>query len=455
LAVLMPYWDYFESAAKGLRESRARLLRRATAAIGDIAPVEPPLWVDSAAGASHAGDVLRATAPAAVLVLQTMAVPPAWSAAALEAVPGVPVVIAALQEDRSPAEPFDHSSVTKQGATVGGAQLANVLVRRGRRFRLVAGWLDDEQTRAQLRLEVLAATAAGRMRRARLVRVGAPLEGYDCVECDPGRLHAATGVRVVDVEAAELRSVYRDTGDDALATLRAELDSAWRTEMDCDPEALQRSLRMAAALERLGRERDAAAGAINCHVPELRLGDDPGIAPCFALGRETSRGRPWTCTGDVVTTVAMLALKQLGLGAWYHEIEALDHATDEALLACSGEHDLSLAAGDERPLLHPNPWWRGACASFTPPPGPASLLAFTPVADGFRFVVAEGEFTERRLAGTGTVNAAFRFGRGRAKDAWVRWAHTGANHHSAATRGHHGAAIAALAEHLGVDCVQI
>jgi L-fucose isomerase-like protein len=214
---------------------------------------------------------------------------------------------------------------------------------------------------------------------------------------------------------------------------------------------------MAAGLEALDAQLGVAAGAMNCHVPEIRLGDEPGIAPCFALGRETSRGVPWTCAGDVVTAVAMLALKLLGGAAVYHEIEALDHGSGEALLANSGEHDLAFADAAERPQLGENPWWPGAAASFAPAPGPATLAGFTPHAaepSGFRFVIAEGEFTQRRLPRTGTVNAAFRFaGDEPVARAWERWALAGVNHHAAATPGHFGAAVEALAAHLGVGAV--
>jgi L-fucose isomerase-like protein len=78
-------------------------------------------------------------------------------------------------------------------------------------------------------------------------------------------------------------------------------------------------------------------------VPALRFAADPGIAPCYALGRETTRGIPWTCTGDITAAIAMLTLKQLGAAALYHEIEALDQRNGEALLANSGEHDLGTA----------------------------------------------------------------------------------------------------------------
>ncbi|MGH2949109.1 MAG: hypothetical protein ACRDPC_23130, partial [Solirubrobacteraceae bacterium] len=225
------------------------------------------------------------------------------------------------------------------------------------------------------------------------------------------------------------------------------------------PGCVARSARFAAALDGLDARLEVAAGAMNCHVPEIRLGEQPGIAPCFALGRETSRGVPWTCAGDVVTAVAMLTLKLLGGAAVYHEIQALDHGSDEALLANSGEHDLALADPAERPLLHENPWWDGACARFSPTPGPATLVGFTPHADepsGFRYVVAEGEFTGRRLPGVGTVNAAFRFGGGEPVGAaWERWARAGVNHHSAATPGRFGDAVAAVAAQLGVGVVRV
>jgi L-fucose isomerase-like protein len=222
-------------------------------------------------------------------------------------------------------------------------------------------------------------------------------------------------------------------------------------------------MRCAAALEALREELGVHAGAMNCHVPEIRHADEPGIAPCFALGRETSRGVPWTCTGDVVTAVAMLTTTLLGGAAVYHEIESLDYRTGEVLIANSGEHDLAWCDPAQRPALVRNRWFAsdptcGACACFGPAPGPATLVAFTPHAEeasGFRFVVAEGELTGRRFPQTGTVHGAFRFGDGPVDDAWRRWAAAGANHHSSATPGHFGDDVAAVAGHLGVGCARV
>src|SRR5262249_30215221 len=153
---------------------------------------------------------------------------------------------------------------------------------------------------------------------------------------------------------------------------------------------LERSLRAACALEELVARHRLDAAAMNCHVTEIRFGEEIGIAPCFGLGRLTSGGVPWSCTGDVLTAVALLTAKLLGGGAQSHELEALDAETGELVVASSGEHDLDLAAG-VRPRLVRNGWFAsdprcGACACFSAPAGPATLVAFAELDSGHRLI---------------------------------------------------------------------
>jgi len=414
-------------------------------------------------GAAAAARIAAAT-PDAVLVVQSMAVPPAYTLAALDALDGVPLVVWVLHRQDGLPDGFDHSDITTEGATVGGPQLTNVLHRRGRRHELVVGRLHDPACVARVDAAVRAAGAAGRLRRARIARIGRPIDGYDCVDVDDAALLAATGIELVSVAPAAFRDAYRTAPAERVAAIEAETRAVYAVDAGlAGDEGLPRSLRAAAALEALVGELGVDAGAMNCHVDEIRLGPEPGIAPCFALGRETSRGVPWTCTGDVVTAVAMLTTTLLGGAAIYHELESLDYRTDEVLIANSGEHDLAWAAPGERPALIRNHWFAsdpvcGACACFGGPAGPATLVAFTPHAgepSGFRYVVAEGELTARRFPQTGTVHGAFVFRDGPVDAAWARWAGAGANHHSSATPGHLGDAVAAVARHLGVGCARV
>jgi L-arabinose isomerase len=340
--------------------------------------------------------------------------------------------------------------------------LTNVLVRRGRPFALVAGRLDDPRAVARVAAGLRAGAVAARLRGARVGRVGRPVDGYDCVDADDARLRAATGIELVPIAAAEVRERYLAVAPERVVELERETRAAWTVDPAAEGETLQRSLRAACAVEDLVRDHRLDAGAMNCHVPEIRLGAEVGIAPCFGLGRSTSAGVPWTCAGDVVTAVAMLTCRWLGGAALYHELETLDYATGELVVANTGEHDLAFLAPGERPELRRNEWFAadpvpGACACFGPPAGPATLVAFTELdaPAGYRYVVGEGSFTATRWPDAGTPHAAFRFDHEPAPEAWERWVRAGANHHSSATPGAFGDAVAQVAAFLGTECVRV
>jgi L-arabinose isomerase len=400
-----------------------------------------------------------------VLVLQTMAVPAAWTMAAIEALPGSPVVVWALHETGLVEGGFDHGSITTQGATVGAPMLANLLSRADRPFELVLARRSDADGRRRVCTALRLAGVARRIARSRLGRIGRPLDGYAHVDVDDAALRSATGIELVAVDPDEVVDAFRAVVDSDVRALEIDVRRDWTIVGDVvEGEALERSLRAALALEVVVDAHRLDGGAFNCHVPQFRFGEPIGIAPCWALGRLTSAGRPFTCTGDIVTAVAMLTTKRLGGAAVYHEIEAIDYATGEVVIANSGEHDLAWLAEGERPRIQRNGWFCGkdphcgVCAAFEPAPGPATLVGFTPhprSRGGFRYVVARGELTSRRFPETGTVNGAFRFADGPVEAAWGRWASAGVNHHSSATPGDLSADVVAVAGHLGIDAVVV
>jgi len=442
-------------------------LRADREALGDAAAAALAARVDLVARATVAGVEegaafgrrLRTAGVEAVLVLQTLAVMPAYTVAVLDELPDVPVVVWALNRSRRVPADLDHAAITSEGATVGTPMLTNTLVRSARPFALVVGVLDDETTLLAAADALRAAAVASRLRRSRVGRVGPVFAGYVCVDADDDRLRAATGIEPVRIEAAEFRELYVAVEPARVAALERETRQLYDVQPDAEGDVLARSLRAACALDELVDRYRLDAGALNCHVPEIRFGEEVGIAPCFALGRQTSRGVPWACAGDVVTAVAMLTLKLLGGAAQYHELESLDYETGELVVASSGEHDLAFAG--ERPRLQRNLWYDadprcGACACFAAPAGPATLVGFTELdaPPGYRYVVARGEFTGTGWPAVGTPHAAFRF-HGDGVDAWTRWCRAGANHHSAATPGDFAAGVESVARFLGVESAHV
>ena len=468
-AAVSPYWTFWEASAGGpaLRQDRRRLLAEAVEALRhstgpDAIEVACEGLLDSPEGAEAlAGDV--AGDLDVIVVVICMAAPPTHGLGFLDRFAGVPVVVWSVQRARNIRAGFDASDITSAGTAVGTPQLTNMLARTGRPHDIVVGPLEDAACHARLARAVHLAATASSIRRARIARVGRPPPGYVCVDTDPDALRRATGITLVDVEPAEFRrrwcSVDGATVERQLAEAEAAAEVAVAWEV-----AERRSLAGAAALESLDDELGVAAGAMNCHVPELRFGTEVGVTPCYGLGRETSRGIPWTCSGDVLTAVAMLVGKRLGGAALYHEVEVIDFDTDEVAIANSGEHDLAWCPADRRPRLQPNPWYAddpltGVCLWFELPPGPASLIGFTPHSDepsGYRFVVAEGHITERSLPQNPTVGGVFGFaGEAGVAESWRAWAAAGVNHHSSASPGHLAGDVAAVARYLGVGCVRV
>ena len=408
------------------------------------------------------GRELRDADVEAVLVLQSLAVMPAYTTAALREVPELPLVVWTVNRRRRVPPDFDHSAITSEGATVGTPMLTNTLVRSGRPFELVVGLVDDDAVLDAIAGALRAGAVATRLRRARVGRVGPVFQGYDCVDADDDRLRAAIGVEPVRIDADEVRELYLAVDDARVEELARETRELYDVDAGAEEaDTWTRTMRAAVAIEDLVERHRLDAGAINCHVPEIRFGEEVAIAPCFGIGRQTSRGIPWACAGDVVTAIAMLTVKLLGGAAQYHELESLDYDTGELVIASSGEHDLSFAG--ERPKLIRNLWYDkdphcGACACFAAPKGAATLVGFTQIdapEPGYRYVVAPGEFTGTGWPGVGTPYAAFRFGSGDALGAWTRWCRAGANHHSAATPGDYSGAVASVARFLGVDAIEV
>ena len=467
-AVVSPYWTFWEASAGGsaLRDDRRALLADSVAALeasaGGPLDVVCTGLLDSPETAGALADGVEGDLDVIVVVI-CMAAPPTHGLGFLDRFGDVPVVVWSVQRSRNIRAGFDASDITSAGTAVGTPQLTNMLARSGRPHEIVVGALDDAACHSRLGRAVHLAATASALRRARIARVGQPPPGYDCVDTDPATLRRATGITFVDVEPAELRRRWCDVDGAAVGRMRAEAEAAAEVAVSWDA-AGQRSLAGAAALEALDDELGVAAGAMNCHVPELRFGAEVGVTPCYGLGRETSRGIPWACAGDVLTAIAMLVGKRLGGATLYHEVEVIDFDTDEVAIANSGEHDLAWCPAGERPRLQPNPWYAndpltGACLWFELPPGPASLIGFTPHADepsGYRFVVAEGHITERSLPQSPTVGGVFRFaGDAGVAESWRAWVAAGVNHHSSASPGHLAADVATVARYLGVGCVQV
>ena len=454
IGIINPYWSFWESAVEGdFAQDRRDLATLAAETLSACVEIAWSLTVQP-------GDdilTLRSGLDAridAIVVVSTMAASPGAVLGILGEFPQVPIVIWSAHLGLGVDENLSHSGITLRGGTVGTPMIGADLTRQGRPFDVVASEITDA---SRIGGAVRRATAAGVVRRSRLAIVGTPLPGYEWARISDEHL-TAVGIEVVASGADELAARIHAVSTEDVAAGRAMFDD-FVIDDDLDASAIDTAVRYSIALDELVTDDRLSAGTLNCHVAHLRLDSKLGSAPCFALGRSTSRGVPWTCTGDVATSLAMLMVASLGAPTLYHEIEALDEVTGEAILANSGEHDSRFTASTDRRAIA-SPWFprqpATVSALFSIAPGPASLVGVSSNRTGsLTVVVATGRFTDRTSPASGTVNAGFEFASGPITEAWERWSATGVGHHSCATDRHIARDLEIVCRHLGLDFVEV
>jgi L-fucose isomerase-like protein len=450
VAVLLPYWDFWESSVPwDFRADRIQLLNEAIALMSETCDVTVCEVLHDAESARALSATLGSVD--AIVVIASMAAPSATTVAAIAPHPRTPVLVWALSRHHTQPIDFSHTDVTTGGSSVGAPMVTSALARANHPFSVVATSLEAPEPALRA---VRQTVAAGRLLRRPVLRIGPPIPGYTTV-VPPD--NSPTWFPTVDVPAATFADLARSAMPDDVAHLVTEIREEYEVNAGVTPLAIERAAQAELALRALVDASQAAAGTINCHVDEIRANPDFGIAPCFALGRLTSSGIPFTCTGDVLTAVAMGVVKNLGHPALYHEVEALDFARNEVILANTGEHDLGLCAAKAE--LVPNKWFEhdeivSPCTVFSIASGPGTLVAYV-MAPHPRFVVAEGMFTGRQSPESGTPNAGFRFHEEPVARAWERWAQAGVTHHSVATNAHIADDVRAIANVLSLEFVQI
>jgi L-arabinose isomerase len=452
--LLSPYWAFWEDSVGDIDLRADRLTT-----LGFLTQDLEAHGVQVAAShvAEPGAEVPEIARPDVVIVAVTMAAPPDTITAMLDHLdPAVPVIVWALLQPVHAGAGTE--AIVRDGATVGTPLLTSALHRAARPYVIIAGSRTPD-TVGRVAVAARGLALAGNLRQTRLGRIGHPIPGYVSVDAPDEALAHAFGLQIVHIDPGQLRAASTSVSEAALSSCERELPTQVRPTDTLD---LGISLRLRQGLHDLTATHDLSGGAINCHGPQLRHHEEIGVTPCYALGMETTAGKPWTCTGDILTAVAMLIAKRLSGAALYHEIESLDPETGTCLLANSGEFDLAWSGQDGTARCGPNPWFQsdakvGLSVRHDLAPGPATLIAVVRQLDhpsGFRIVAATGQILEGLPDGLPTAGGNFRFDAGSVK-AWERWIEAGVSHHSALAKGDVSEGVRALAQALGTDYIDI
>jgi L-arabinose isomerase len=453
------YVDYYEGICAEFPVEKAAVAKRCgerLAKFGDV------IWdgtlIGDVDGAAAAGRKLAGENPDCVVVITTIAVFGGICWAALKAV-GVPVLIWNPQLIETVEKGYSMEDIVRNTGQIGTQALANTMLREGRAFRILTGFEGSARTEDGLKRFFLVNEAVKALRTARLLAVGEIFPLMTDILVNDEELRHRIGTKVFHVSNDELTRRYLAVSGEKVALGLAEMRRSFQVSDLTENEAA-RSVRLCQAFHELVEEHDADAGTFNCHARVCMRNPEIGLTGCYSHGMQNSLGRPFTCTGDLPTAMAMLLLKRLTGVAMYTEVQVMDERREAIVIANSGEGEEGIRRHGCPAVVRGNTNFtgthgRGASFAYPLVPGPATVLSLTPTAGNYRLIAAEGEILDESLPDAGALAGFFRFSHTDLHTGYTRWLEAGPVHHAATTLGHWGREISEIASIMGFEMVSL
>lgn len=457
VAIVGTFVDFYRAIAD-VSEEKHRLFEDACLQMSRRVEVISMDWVNTESVASAVNEKLRESSPDVLILIPLVAVFGGLSGEVVRDL-RCPVIIWNLQPDLRVSPDYDLTTLIRNSGSLGLSALANTMTRSGQPFRVLASCTENTTVDEGMNRLLAELHTAHVLRKATIGVIGSTFIQMTDISLDTRIFEQEFGVNFVTVSKEELTARVRAVSHEDLEEARAELNSRFKTESIL-PEEIDHSLRLHVALGQIVRQFRLSACAINCHGENCLQNEEIGVTACYAASLLTTGGCPVSCTGDLPTAIALLALKALTGVSQYVEIDFVDFENDSLLLANGGEGDLNLAVSTPYVVGNQNfngLHGRGASFDFCPQEGSATLLSYTPTHGNpkGRFILTEGEVTPLSLGRLRLYHQRFRFSHCSARKGFEGWCEAGAVHHAALCLGHWSPELKSVGRTLGIEVLSI
>ena len=282
-------------------------------------------------------------------------------------------------------------------------------------------------------------------RRLRIGRIGTRPDGFDTCDYDAPRLRDLTGAEVVTMDLSTLFDRARAAAPEAIEPYRAKARALDGLDA-LDAGELDRSLRLAVALDGLRADERLDAMAIRCW-PETFT--EYGGAVCGPVAMLGEARIPCACEADVYGAVTQAILQDVAdAPVFLADLVDMDDAT--GVVWHCGQAPASMAAGPMAATVHTNRR-QALLYEFALRPGRVTLFRLSQALGRHQVVIATGEMIDAPMAFTGT-SGTIRWDRPGMAEALIA---SGLEHHMALAYGDHAEALRGIASHLDVPVLEL
>jgi len=287
--------------------------------------------------------------------------------------------------------------VTLKNHGMHGVQdLANVLLRSGRKFHILTGHYKDEKALAELRAWCEAARVAAFMRTVRVGLLGYPMEQMGDFAIDETAFLSQVGV---EVQRIPMKLVSERAAGAPEAEIKSQMEydrSVFEVDSNVSQKAHETGSRLEWAIRSIIQEREMHGFA--AHFTAVAEDDRLDTLPFLAASKLLGEGYGYGGEGDVTSTAAVTMVQELAGEANFTEMFTMDFGGNSVLMSHMGEGNWKLARRDRRVRLiidtlgiadlRVSP----VLLNFSLEPGDVTLVSLTTLAGGkLKFIAAEGQ----------------------------------------------------------------
>ncbi|MCD4753996.1 MAG: L-fucose/L-arabinose isomerase family protein [Anaerolineaceae bacterium] len=379
----------------------------------------------------------------------------------------VPVVVLNMQ----PVSSIDYETFNRLGTreemtgewlahcqACSAPEIASVFNRAGIDYRLVSGYLQDEEAWEEIYAWVDAVSVADQLRRSVVGVLGHYYLGMLDVYSDMTQLSAVFGNHFEIVEIDEVKLLRDQVTEDDLKVMIGQFESVFEVSAECPQQEIERAARTSCALHKLVENHRMDAMAY--YYEGTPGSEHENIVTSVIAGNTllTANHVPVAGEYEIKNVLAMKIMDCLGAGGSFSEFYAMDFDDDIVMLGHDGPAHAAIAEGKVNlvPLnvFHGKPG-KGLSIQMSVKHGAITILSVLQDGEGkVKLLVAEGESEAGPTLQIGNTNSRYRFSIG-AKAYMNAWASAGPSHHCAIGVGHVAETIEKLGKILGIDVIRV
>ncbi|MEM7473085.1 MAG: hypothetical protein AAF340_17185 [Pseudomonadota bacterium] len=283
----------------------------------------------------------------------------------------------------------------------------------------------------------------------KVARIGAHPDGFDTCAYDKAELKALTGAQVDELELSDMFDAARGLDDAAVAPYRAKVADVPNLK-DMNAGELDRSLRLAGALEMLRSENSYDAFAIRCW-PETFT--EYGGAVCGPVSMMGEARVPCACEADVYGAVTQAILQKVANApVFLADLVDMDIEDDTGVVWHCGQAPVSMTEDEPMATVHTNRK-QALLYEFTLKPGRVTFFRISQAYGEPKIVIGGGEMLRSEIAFTGT-SGVVRFDNA-AQKTLQDVMNAGLEHHMAIAYGDHRTALRGVAAGMGLNVIEL